>query len=271
MQTVAEIKMKIKAAISKCGYSISKVDQLTRLADHFGSDKGLRFSAHFYTRIYSKIFEPIRNDKLIILEIGLLRADVDRRRVSNAAEGKTTVATSRTPSLEMWRTYFPKARIFGFDIDDFSKVSLDRCSIICGDMSSKRDLQSLVNTINYPIDIVIEDGSHVSHHQQIALGFLFPYVREGGIYIIEDLHWQDDCIEKKDVPKTRDILRRFQIDRVVESPLLSVEQQKYIEEHLDRVLLFDSLTTDVDDATDALAVLFKKNPYVPNTTSLRRS
>jgi hypothetical protein len=65
-------------------------------------------------------------------------------------------------------------------------------------------------------------------------------------------------IEKKDAPKTRDILRRFQIDRIVESPFLSVDQRKYLEEHVDRVWLFDSLTKEVDDSTDALAILCKK-------------
>jgi hypothetical protein len=258
MQIQTRIKSRLKAAISKCGYSIARVDELTRLADHFGSDKGSRSSAHFYTRIYSKIFEPIRNDKLTILEIGLLRADVDRRRVSNASEGATAIAATRAPSLEMWRAYFPKASIFGFDIDDFSRVNIDGCSIICGDMSSKDDLEALVRAINSPIDIIVEDGSHVSHHQQIALGFLFQFVRAGGMYIIEDIHWQDDQIEKKDAPKTRDILRRFQIDRIVESPFLSVDQRKYLEEHVDRVWLFDSLTQEVDDSTDALAILCKK-------------
>ena len=36
-------------------------------------------------------------------------------------------------------------------------------------------------------DVIIDDGSHRPDHQQIALGFLFPHLRSGGLYFIEDL------------------------------------------------------------------------------------
>ena len=46
------------------------------------------------------------------------------------------IASGRqAPSLEMWRRYFPKAKLFGFDIDDFSSVEIDGCVILQGDMS----------------------------------------------------------------------------------------------------------------------------------------
>jgi len=40
------------------------------------------------------------------------------------------------------------------------------------------------------LDIIIDDASHASHHQQNAFLTLFPKLRSGGLYIIEDLRWQ---------------------------------------------------------------------------------
>jgi hypothetical protein len=252
------LKDQAKKQLARAGYSLKSINELTYLADMAGSDKGTRSNAHMYTRIYERFFEKIRNKDIAILEIGLCRSDADQRRMQCAAEGETTSAASRAPSLEMWRTYFPKARLFGFDIDDFSKVKIDRCRIIRGDMSSRDDLAKVSLAVGGDLDVIIEDGSHASHHQQIALGSLLPHVRPGGLYIVEDLHWQDERLEKQNAPKTRDILRRFQATGVFESPFLTEAEQKYVQENVERVWLFDSLSNYVSDASDAVAVLQKK-------------
>ncbi|HEY2766460.1 MAG TPA: hypothetical protein VGJ13_20985 [Pseudonocardiaceae bacterium] len=38
-----------------------------------------------------------------------------------------------------------------------------------------------------PLDIVIDDGSHISKHVIGSFDALFPHVRPGGLYVIEDL------------------------------------------------------------------------------------
>src|SRR5262249_37848129 len=108
------------------------------------------------------------------------------------------------------------------------------------------------------IDIVIEDASHVSHHQQIALASLFPLLRSGGIYVIEDLQWQDESLERSDVLKTKDVLRRFQLDAVFRSWVCSAEECRYLEENIGEINLYDSLSSAFPDMTDALAVLTKR-------------
>ena len=239
--------------------SIRRIDELTALADKFGSDKGTLSEAHGYTRVYSRLFEKFRDRKIILLEIGLHRFDVDRRR-DGAAQGETKPAIARkAPSLEMWRSYFPRGKIFGFDIDDFSTVSIDRCTILRGDMASPDDLKRLTDSIGEPIDIVIDDGSHASHHQQIALGHIFPHVKPGGMYVIEDLGWQPPPIERDGAPKTRDLLRDLQVNGTFKSPFVSPDQRLGIEQTIDGVQLFDSMSTLVRDPTDSLAVLRKKN------------
>jgi hypothetical protein len=190
------IKSEVRRFLQRLGYSLTRMDDLTYLAHTLSSDKGTTISdAHGYTRVYARLFEPIRDTEITFVEISLFRHDVDRRRIVNAVEGIKAAPASRAPSLQMWHTYFPKAHIYGFDIDDFSEVNIDRCTIIQGDMSCEKDLDRLVRVIGRPIDALIDDGSHASRHQQIALGRLFPHLRSGGIYIIEDLHFQDRYLE----------------------------------------------------------------------------
>jgi hypothetical protein len=53
-------------------------------------------------------------------------------------------------------------------------------------------------------------------------------------------------------------MRCAQVDGTLDSPFISKDQRRYIEDTVESVLLFDSLTSDVSDSTDALAVLFKR-------------
>jgi len=43
-----------------------------------------------------------------------------------------------------------------------------------------------------PFDVVIDDGSHVNEHVRTSFRTLFPYLRDGGVYAIEDL-WTAYC------------------------------------------------------------------------------
>lgn len=147
---------------------------LTELANSYNSDKGNAYKcAHHYTQHYEKVFSKYKNkDGFSLLEIGLNRDDC-----------------SEVPSLRMYRDYFgEKAKISGFDIcPEFKAFESAGFEIFTGDQSSPDSLsQCLVNQY----DIIIDDGSHASSHQQISLRELWQAVKPGGIYVIEDLHWQ---------------------------------------------------------------------------------
>ena len=210
-------------------------DELTRLANRYGSDKGNRvFARHYYTRIYHQLLAHLRNRPITLLEIGLQR-DVNRD----------------CPSLRMWRDYFPAARLIGFDIDDFSGLSLPNCRILQGDMSSRKDLSQLLAL--GPFDIVIDDGSHASAHQQIALAFLFPQVKPGGFYFIEDLNWQPQALERADVPQTRVLLRR----KCFDSPVITHEEAQFLAGNVQSVQLFTARDAYNLDKRDGLGLLTK--------------
>lgn len=237
----------------------SPTDELTLLANRYGSDKGdLWFDKHGYTRIYAALFEDIRNEPLQILEIGLLNsADRGWRNVTGRLFG--TAVGSRAPSLQMWATYFPRARIFGFDINEFEGVEAERCKIIRGDMGDRNDLAQLVTESGRGFDIVIDDASHASHHQQIALGYLFEHVSPGGLYIIEDLGFQPTPVEEKEAEKTRDILRRARQTGNLTSRYLTEYERKYFDEHAASIEFFDSSTGGpISRFAGALAVIRKR-------------
>lgn len=254
------IGMRLMREINLAGnYSFTALDELTRLANKHGSDKGSLWpDAHCYTRVYRHLFEPLRNKDIVLLEIGLMRPEDDGRRTTAAHEGVSDAKAVKAPSIEMWREYFPNAHIFGFDVDDFSQVKIPNCVMIQGDMSSASDLDRLLAKIGRPIDIVIEDAGHVSHHQQIAFGHLFPALAPHGMYIIEDLCWQDPNFEYANAVKTRELLHELAVMRRFESPYISDAQKRFIETSVHSVQLFDSLTPTFQYSRDALGVVVKK-------------
>jgi hypothetical protein len=213
-------------------------DELTRIANHYGSDKGNRaFGRHYYTRIYHQFFAHLRHLPITLLEIGLQHPSDHREAVA--------------PSIRMWRDYFPNARLIGFDIDDFSSVSLSNCQVLQGDMSSREDLSQLLALGSF--DIVIDDGSHASAHQQIALASIFPHVAPGGLYFIEDLHWQPQALERPDVPQTRTLLRQKHFG----SPVITDEEAQFLSENVHSVEFFNTRDVYAQDKRDALGLIRK--------------
>lgn len=201
-----------------------QLPDLGALADKYGSDKGYRNrDAHGYTAVYDLLLAHRRAEPLNFLEIGLLVGGPE------ATGGSARRETVDAPSIRMWLDYLPNARIFGFDISDFSAVSLDRFTFVQGDMGEPVDLARLRAACPDGFDVVVDDGSHASWHQQTAFIGLFPALVPGGTYIIEDLHWQPAQIEElKSVPKTAELFSRFLLEgRFAETG--DIPEERYLE------------------------------------------
>lgn len=251
---------RIHRMVNRLGYHIRRIDSLTRLMNEAGSDKGWGLRGrHNYTRIYERLFSPIREKPITFVEIGLLRPDYDSRRDTAGAEGASSAKASSAPSLLAWRTYFPAAHIHGFDIDDFSAVSIPGTRILQGDMSNPLDLARLVEACPQGIDVLIDDGSHVSHHQQIAFAQLFGHINPGGLYIIEDCHWQDPSLEKATAIKTRDLFREFRRTGSLVTPFIAPADASRLAADIAGVRLYDSIEPETEDTEDALCVIRKKS------------
>jgi len=177
---------------------------LTDLADHYGSDKGS--TKHRYTELYHMLFHPYRPRKINFLEMGLLiggpehGVDKDRK-------------TEDLPSIRMWLDYFPKARIHGLDVSDFSWFEHERFSFHRCDMDDRAEIAAAMDGIEGGLDIVVDDASHASHHQQNAFLEIFPKLKPGGLYVIEDLRWQPETYEQPGITKTAALFRSFVDDR----------------------------------------------------------
>jgi hypothetical protein len=138
------------------------------LGQHFETDK---WGSHWYLQHYQRHFEPLRQKRLNLLEIGV-------GGYSNPSCGGN--------SLRMWNAYFPHANIYGIDLYDKRSLEERRIRVLQGDQTDERFLRRLVeNTGGF--DIVIDDGSHVNSHVIRTFQLLFPLLRNPGIYVIEDL------------------------------------------------------------------------------------
>jgi hypothetical protein len=167
--------MKLKSLIKKIfGKNfIHKIEahvfsgNLDKLAQIYNTDK---YGRHMYTPIYSMYFNKIRKLKLSILEIGVGGYD-------NPAAGGA--------SLKMWKQYFSKSKITAIDIYDKKKLEENRIKIFQGSQDDYTFLMA-VDKSEGPFDIIIDDGSHINKHVISSFNYLFPVLKNGGIYVIED-------------------------------------------------------------------------------------
>jgi hypothetical protein len=161
------------------------MESLTELANHFGSDKGTvppgpGFRGNDYTSIYEAYLKGYRDRAFSLVEIGLgVKGD---RWEAKIVQGRNTGGAS----VKMWRNYFPRAHIYGLDVNECAYLDDERTRTFVADQGNVEDLAAFVESVP-SFDVVVDDGSHRPDHQQISLDFLFPHLSPGGLYFIEDL------------------------------------------------------------------------------------
>ena len=159
---------KLLKKILKISLSFLPINKdLKMLALKYGTDK----FGHSYMDHYQKEFGLIRRLKLNILEIGI---------------GGYKDPKGGGQSLRMWQEYFPNSIIYGIDIEDKSYHEDKRIKIFKGSQNDPEFLEEVAIKIG-KINIVIDDGSHINEHVITSFRTLFPYLANGGIYVIEDL------------------------------------------------------------------------------------
>lgn len=135
--------------------------------------------AHKYLDTYDKLFADIQNNELNIFECGY-------------GDGG---------SCKLWEDYFPNASIRSIDIEkrdhvwsaggkDFPVHTRVRLDYI--------NLYHLLITYfdNFPLDIAIDDGSHLIPDQIVFIKTVWPVLKKGGFMVIEDVH---DIEENKSI------------------------------------------------------------------------
>ena len=143
-------------------------NNLTLLADLYETDKT---NEHFYTPHYMTHLKKFKNKRINLLEIGV---------------GGYENPKYGGHSLRMWKKYFPFGKIFGIDIHDKSALQENRIKIYQGSQVDKGFLERVVNEIG-ELDVIIDDGSHINEHIIETFKILFPKLKDGGIYVVEDI------------------------------------------------------------------------------------
>lgn len=140
---------------------------LTRLALLHGSDKA---GVHFYTQHYQRFFGAMRARPLRLLEIGV---------------GGYDDPQSGGSSLRMWKYFFPQAEIFSLDIEDKTHLAEERITIFQGSQNDGEFLERVMAATG-PLDIIVDDGSHRNEDVVFSFEKLFPALKPGGWYVVED-------------------------------------------------------------------------------------
>jgi predicted O-methyltransferase YrrM len=152
-----------------------------KIFDSFGSDK----CHHNYGETYRYLLEPRQNLPITLLEIGVL----------NGA------------SLRAWEEIFPKAKIIGVDNNpETLKYASNRSKVEIIDQNIKEQLIELKKYA--PFDVIIDDGSHMPDSIEITYEILWPMLKIGGIYAIEDTSVKNLEIYSKPCGSTFDIVQR---------------------------------------------------------------
>lgn len=162
------IRIKVFSILSKNTLSKIFADDLTILATIYGTDK---WGSHWYTPHYQEHFCKLKLKKLNILEIGV---------------GGYEAPDKGGESLKMWKQYFPKSNIYSVDIYDKSALQEDRIKIFKGSQIDKEFMLEVYKKMG-GVDIIIDDGSHINQHVIESFKFMFPLLKNGGIYVVEDL------------------------------------------------------------------------------------
>eukprot|EP00519_Triparma_laevis_P001060 CAMPEP_0182515894 /NCGR_PEP_ID=MMETSP1321-20130603/39151_1 /TAXON_ID=91990 /ORGANISM="Bolidomonas sp., Strain RCC1657" /LENGTH=221 /DNA_ID=CAMNT_0024723391 /DNA_START=14 /DNA_END=676 /DNA_ORIENTATION=+ len=135
---------------------------------------------HHYFRVYDRYLLPFRekNIRPTLLEIGVFGGG----------------------SIDLWNYYFDgNVDIIGVDIDESVRsydFGTDNIRILIGDQEDS-DFWRQHEPLHMPggapgLDVVLDDGGHTMAQQLAAFDALWPSVKPGGVYMVEDTHTSYD-------------------------------------------------------------------------------
>ena len=185
-------KRKLRHIINKIK-AIGFFNNLNRLAEIYGSEK---WGSHYYTPHYKLHLGRFKFRRVNLMEIGV---------------GGFEKPDKGGNSLRMWKQYFPFGSIFSIDIYDKSLLQEKRIKIFKGNQVDENFLNKVVNEIG-GIDIIIDDGSHINEQVIETFKLLFPKLKDGGIYVIEDTqtsYWDDFGGDSQDLNNSKTLMNFF--------------------------------------------------------------
>lgn len=161
---------------SKTVNSTGNISNLCKIAMTFNSDKcpystnttsGHR---HPYTPVYHDLFSSIRDEEINVAEVGIEKND----------------------SINIWRRYFPLAKIYGFEynqdyIDNAKSQNLVDVQYEPINIQDENSIRSTLQKVGIKYDIIVEDSTHIFEDQIRFIKNSIDYLKENGILVIEDI------------------------------------------------------------------------------------
>jgi hypothetical protein len=195
---------------------------LEEISSQYRSDKGAVY--HNYLSIYEKYFEQYRDSLENFLEIGLWEGE----------------------SIRMWREYFTSGNLVGADILDLTHVALPNTQIHICDQSDRGQLEDLASKTFSSYDIIIDDGGHMMHQQQITLATMFKYLKPGGVFVIEDLHTSGNAAyTRPGDTDTLQMLREYNESKQIVSNCMTLEEIQYLNDHIDTITIENGNVSEI--------------------------
>lgn len=173
--------------------------ELCWIGAHYDTDKSSQRKdvtdyrhCHPYTLFYDSVFKTRRDEPLVIAELGILYG----------------------ASLLMWKDYFPKANLYGFDSDvnliNFFKNTYnnDRVNLSHLNVYDQSSIVQAFYEAGMQYDLIIDDTTHQFEDQLRVIENVHPYLKPGGMLIIEDIYKSYSEIDY--INRLKHVLGQFQ-------------------------------------------------------------
>lgn len=126
---------------------------------------------HGYTPIYDFLFAAYRNKEVNLAEIGIYKG----------------------AGLKTFREYFSKAHLYGFEYDkgyvnSAQALKLENTDFSFIDVRTEVGINQALKQTNVLFDIIIDDSTHEVDDQVRILRCGTPFLKQGGIFITEDIY-----------------------------------------------------------------------------------
>jgi|SRR5574342_1740 hypothetical protein len=154
---------------------------LAQLFNHYGSDK----DRNGYAQLYHVLFAPQRAHVRLFVEIGIGTMVAGAH---SSMQGYALDGYAPGGSLRAWRDWFPEAQIVGCDVQPDTQFAEPRIKTFLCDSRDARSVRTALAAFSGKIDIIIDDGDHVDESQLVTLQNFWPLLRDGGLYVIEDIY-----------------------------------------------------------------------------------
>lgn len=144
-------------------YDETFAQQIAEALNRSYSDKA---SFHSYHIIYAHIFKDMNIENF--LEIGLFLNDL------------------QNTDLNAWTEIFPSAKMYGGDMKTEQLFNTENIQTTYVDQNNAESLQALRNEFLVEFDVILDDASHMYGSTICTFENLFPALKSGGVYLIED-------------------------------------------------------------------------------------